>query len=89
MSQRELILFRLTEEEANLLVDQKGQGGFQELFAADVTKFNPETRELRLNDEDLGMIVRHLSYGSGGFQSVLKSIFGRSLSNLQSGKREK
>ncbi|WP_349934743.1 hypothetical protein [Acetobacter sp. A11-2] len=89
MSDQELILFRLTPDEATALTAQKGQGGFQSLFAKRLAQFDSTRNEVRLTDEGLGMIVRHLSYGPGGFQLYLKKIFGRSLMDLLNGIRER
>ena len=91
MSTKDLIFFRLTSQESALLVEKRGDGGFEDRFGDLTAKFDSETGTIWLNDEQLGMILRHLSYGKerGGYQRTLEKIFWRSIENLKKGVREK
>jgi hypothetical protein len=58
-----------------------GSGGFQTLgphFAAKVLL----TGKLHLFDEELGAIIRHMSYVQSGFRDRVRKIFRRSLNEL-------
>ncbi|MCG4261377.1 hypothetical protein K6W36_12455 [Acetobacter senegalensis] len=89
MSQSRLILFRLRPDETEYLREQLGVGGFQQKFFAETSRLDLRTGEIALNDAELGKIVRYCSYGPGGFQSVLKKIFLRSIEDMLHGHREK
>jgi hypothetical protein len=71
--------FTLTEEEAVRIRGAVGQGGFQTLHRKIVDQL-ANGLVVNFTDDELGELLRYMSrYKSGGFQSRLRSAFGRSL----------
>jgi hypothetical protein len=58
-----------------------GAGGFQGLAPRLQSKTSPEG-ELHLGDEEIGAIVRHMSYAQSGFRDRVRKVFRRPLDNL-------
>jgi len=58
----------------------RNKGGWQSLMIKLQRQFNPETNEIILYQSDLERIHRYaFSYGNGGWEDKLKSIFSRHL----------
>ena len=77
---------KLTEEQADSLKDDwKGGGGFQTLGPQLADKLSAEN-EIELDDEHVGVIVRHMSYKSSGFRSRIRNIFREHIVELMSRK---
>ena len=85
----DLIFFRLNSDETELLVAQAGVGGFQQRFSTLIPRLDRDAGTIRINDADLGKIVRYCSYGPGGWQGDLRKIFLRSIQKLLAGNRER
>ncbi len=58
-----------------------GGGGFQGL-APKLQAKTKTTGELSLTDEEIGVIVRHMSYEQSGFRDRLRKVFLRSFVHL-------
>jgi len=54
------------------------KGGFQS-FIVNLAERMDANRTIDLSLEDIGKIHRYASYSSGGYQTRLKKIFGRTL----------
>jgi predicted DNA binding CopG/RHH family protein len=68
--------------------DDRRKGGFQSYIVE--LQERVKNREIDLSHEDLIKIDRYASYTSGGYQTRLKKIFGRTLGRYLSGlKRRK
>ncbi|GHV22856.1 hypothetical protein AGMMS49959_14440 [Planctomycetales bacterium] len=68
------------DEESSLLQVPAGNGGFQSLIKKLQKQFDPQTKELILQDCDLEKIPRYaFDHKGGGWQSRLKMIFERHL----------
>jgi hypothetical protein len=57
-----------------------GGGGFQGLAPKLQIKASP-TGDLHLSDEEVGAIVRHMSYAQSGFRDRVRKAFRRSSRN--------
>ncbi|EYD74253.1 hypothetical protein Rumeso_04189 [Rubellimicrobium mesophilum DSM 19309] len=67
-------------EMAELMRDNSGSGGWQSLMNGLQAKLDKRTGELRLSPSDLERIPRYaFDYGNGGWESRLRSVFGRHL----------
>jgi hypothetical protein len=56
------------------------KGGFQSLLVKLQNKYDPATRTINLSEDDLEKIQRYaFDYRAGGWQTLLKTIFSRSL----------
>ena len=62
-----------------------GSGGFQGLAPRLQAKLSPEG-ELHLLDEEIGAIVRHMSYTQSGFRDRVRKVFRRSITELMNRK---
>jgi hypothetical protein len=76
--------FTLTEDERQLLFrqdpDTGSNGGWQGLLVKLQNHYNPATREISLDAEDLRRIPAYaFDYGRGGWEARLTGIFGRVL----------
>lgn len=58
-----------------------GSGGFQGLAPRLQAKVSL-TGELTLFDEEIGAIVRHMSYAQSGFRDRVRKVFRRSIMEL-------
>jgi hypothetical protein len=58
-----------------------GGGGFQGLAPKLQAKASPQG-ELHLVDEEIGAIMRHMSYAQSGFRDRVRKVFGRSMDEL-------
>ena len=75
----------LNEEEAASLREPYGEGGHQVLMDDLRDQLQEGTLTIRLNDAELGKVVRYMTqYGSGGFQGRLKHALKRPLIALLS-----
>ena len=61
-----------------LLGPWAGGGGFQGLAPKLQAKVSPEG-ELHLFDDEIGAIVRHMSYAQSGFHDRVRKVFRRSI----------
>jgi hypothetical protein len=62
--------------ETELLEKDTGSGGFQSLLKKLRERYNPLTKELALDDDDIERINRYANgYGNGGWEERLKKIF--------------
>lgn len=78
-----LTTLRLSVKETLLLsADVVGNGGFQS-FARRVQKGLDGT-VLTLTDADLGRALRHIGYGSGGYENRLRNALRRPIGELLS-----
>lgn len=57
----------------------RGRGGFQSFIVSLQWRIKDNSGELDLDHEDLIKINRYAGYTSGGYQTRLKKIFGRTL----------
>jgi len=57
----------------------RDRGGFQSFIVGLQWRIKDDSGELDLDHEDLIKINRYAGYTSGGYQSRLKKIFGRTL----------
>ncbi|WP_191569594.1 hypothetical protein [Paracoccus yeei] len=74
------VSFVLTPDEAKILQrDVNGQGGLQSFMRRLQAKFDPASREIELDDDEVGRIVRMIGYGPGGFETRLRDVFRRPL----------
>ncbi|HUW07707.1 MAG TPA: hypothetical protein VMW01_15770 [Williamwhitmania sp.] len=79
-----MVNITLNEVEVTYLLKQrpetKKNGGFQELFVILQERFDYSTSTLTLDNDLTERIVRYKgNYGTGGYQSRLRKIFGRTL----------
>lgn len=58
-----------------------GRGGFQS-FGRSLQRKLMANGDISLSDEQLGRVIRHIRYTTGGFESRLIDAFGRSLREL-------
>jgi hypothetical protein len=58
-----------------------GPGGFQNLAPKLQQKLSAQHR-LELTDEELGIIMRYMSYEQSGFRDRIRKVFKRSLTEL-------
>ena len=71
--------FTLTPQEIALLQAPADEGGHQAYHKRLIEQLT-EGPKVRLSDEELGELIRHMSrYGSGGFQGRLQEAFLRSV----------
>ena len=71
-------VFKLTAaEQAEIMKPINGQGGLQSFGRQLQRQLNQQTGEISLTDSQIGRIVRHLTYGPGGFESRLRDAFAR------------
>lgn len=72
---------KLNAAEASILnTPDQGIGGFQSLMAKLKAQYNPITKYITLDEEDLERIPRYaFDYQNGGWQGRLIGIFGSSL----------
>ncbi|MNT07576.1 hypothetical protein D3C72_1422890 [compost metagenome] len=68
-------------EQAAIMRPLNGQGGFQS-FGRSLQRKLSTNGEIILSDEQLGRVIRHIRYTTGGFESRLIDAFGRSLREL-------
>lgn len=66
---------------ADLVAPWNGSGGFQTRGPALAARLSP-TNEIELDDEDLGAIIRHMSYVRSGFRSRIRHIFRDHITTL-------
>lgn len=65
-------------EQAALNRPLNGQGGFQS-FGRSLQRALQPNGQIDLTDAQLGRVIRHIRYTTGGFESRLIDAFGRSL----------
>jgi hypothetical protein len=73
--------FKLHEWELKALCAPIGAGGHQG-FHREIMERLQEDGTISFTDEQLGKLVRHMGYGSGGFQSRLRKAFASHLVRL-------
>ena len=74
----------LTNDEAAVLRGSwAGSGGFQTLGPELAAKISP-ANELELDDHEVGIIMRHMSYANSGFRGRIRKTFQRSFLDLMS-----
>ena len=66
---------------ADLRAEWNGSGGFQTLAPALAGRLSP-TNEIELDDVEVGIIVRHMSYTSSGFRGRIRHIFREHITAL-------
>lgn len=66
---------------ADLRAPWNGAGGFQTLGPALAGRLSP-SNEIELDDEEVGIIVRHMSYVSSGFRGRVRHIFRNHITDL-------
>jgi hypothetical protein len=66
---------------ADLQAPWNGAGGFQTLGPALAGRLSP-SNEIELDDEEVGIIIRHMSYVSSGFRGRVRHIFRNHLTAL-------
>jgi len=76
----------LNPQEMAILMQQdprtEKDGGFQQLLVTLQKKLNTVTGNINLTGKDIERIVRYaFEYGNGGWESMLRSVFGRVLPN--------
>ena len=59
---------------ADLRKPWNGSGGFQTLGPELASRLSP-SNEIILDDEEIGMIIRHMTYVSSGFRGRVRKIF--------------
>lgn len=75
------IELRLEIEEISVLQrDVNGQGGLQSFLRRLQGKLDPNTGVITLEDDEVGKIIRMITYGPGGFEGRLRDAFRRPLS---------
>ena len=62
------------EQAQDLKGDWNGSGGFQTLGPKLAARLSP-SNEIELDDEEVGVIVRHMSYVPSGFRGRVQKIF--------------
>jgi hypothetical protein len=62
-----------------------GSGGFQTLGPKLRAKVSP-VGELELDDNEVGIIMRHMGYANSGFRSRVRKVFRRSFEEIMSRK---
>lgn len=72
-------------ESAILMGPWAGAGGFQGLAPKLQAKLSP-SGELHLFDDEIGAIVRHMSYAQSGFRDRVRKVFRRSITELMNRK---
>ena len=78
-----MITYLLNESEIRELMKPiKGDGGFQGLMKKLQGKYNLETREIEVSEEEINRIFKYVSYSEGGYESRLVEIFGRHIPDL-------
>lgn len=77
---------RLTKPELEALNRElRGDGGFQQFGRK--LRWQVKGSIIKLDDADLGRIIRHLVYGPGGFEERLRTAFGRNLIRIVLGRK--
>lgn len=69
------------DQAADLRAPWNGGGGFQTLGPALAGRLSP-ANEIELDDEEVGIIVRHMSYVSSGFRGRIRHIFREHIAAL-------
>jgi hypothetical protein len=69
------------DEVAALMRPLNGGGGFQS-FGRSLQRAVKANGEISLTDAQLGRVIRHIRYTTGGFESRLIDAFGRSLRDI-------
>jgi len=73
------------EELDKTLPEHRRHGGFQSYMVELQDRLNRDSREIDLAHKDLVKINRYASYTSGGYQTRLRKIFGRTLGRYLAG----
>jgi hypothetical protein len=77
-----VVTFQLTTlERSEIDKAVNGQGGYQTLLR-DLQQSIDSSNTLKLDDEQLGRVVRMCAYGSGGFQGRLRTAFRNHVRSL-------
>ena len=74
-----------SDEVEELARPWNGAGGFQNL-APKLSNAVQANGSLSLEDEDVGIIMRHMSYANSGFRDKVRKIFQRSFKEVMSRK---
>jgi hypothetical protein len=64
-----------TWEAKHMLVAKKGPGGFGAIHQWALAKLANGNLDIDVTDEELGMLVRHMGYGNGGWQTKMRCAF--------------
>lgn len=80
------VMVVLNQDERQILMGPwAGAGGFQGLAPKLQVKLSPNG-ELHLFDEEIGSIIRHMSYAQSGFRDRVRKVFRRSIAELMNRK---
>lgn len=80
------VMVALNEAEGAILMGPwAGSGGFQGLAPKLQAKLSPDG-QLPLFDDEIGAIVRHMSYAQSGFRDRVRKVFRRSITDLMNRK---
>jgi|HubBroStandDraft_5_1064220.scaffolds.fasta_scaffold1182759_1 hypothetical protein len=80
------VTIHLNEVEREILMGPwAGGGGFQGLAPKLQAKLATDG-ELHLFDDEIGAIVRHMSYAQSGFRDRVRKVFRRSITELMNRK---
>jgi hypothetical protein len=70
------ITLRLKPWSVKHLVDHETTGGFQNYHRRLLEKVqNAEGFKVSFSEQELGELIRHMGYGQGGFQGMLRKAF--------------